>query len=118
MRRPKRQGAQQRMNEQEPFSRGTENHRLNRDNEKKSLFSPGKEKPQMTQIPQKIDHRFHRFAPIATPESTKASQKTKLTLRLCSLCAWRYAGVTFGSPVCLGVFIAGGLNSYELMLRS
>ncbi len=43
----------------------------------------------MTQIPQKI---IHRFAPIATPESTEASQKTqKLTLRLCSLCAF---GVT------------------------
>ncbi len=51
----------------------------------------------MTQIPQKIIHRFHRFAPIATPESTEASQKTqKLTLRLCSLCAWRDAVVTFG----------------------
>ncbi len=73
----------------------------------------------MTQIPQKIDHRFHRFAPIATPESTKASQKTqKLTLRLCSLCAWRSAVVTFGSPVCLGVLIAGGLNSYRISQMS
>ncbi len=71
----------------------------------------------MRQISQKIDHRFYRFAPIATPESTKASQKTqKLTLRLCSLCAWRDAVVAFGFPVCLGVFIAGGLNSYTLSI--
>ncbi len=59
--------------------------------------------PQIPQIRTDCNPRKHK----SVAENTEVDFASLFPLRF-----WRYDVVAFGFPVCLGVLIAGGLNSY------